>query len=427
MHQDHSPIAVVVSRDLFVANRLQSLLADGGIRSIITRDSNEARTTLDDASTKRMEVDLIIIDTDVVADDRRISDVTLVGEIRRAPKDMTVGSARRLRHLPIIVVSDDLTSHTSDEVRAIDSAIPVLERSNLGRFTLLAAIQRRLGAYRHQLLESVQRIGLGFVFENGRFTIAAPSLWHGSHDLVRTTHVLADRQVVSAAYNRLLLVTDRWKWGDLVLNQFEALLNDTRAAESDYQQFFEVNPSFVMRNDFDNYWAEPVLRISRSSKYYKPDFVLGPRNPRALTEWGLVDLKRPNVPLLEGKSFHKDLSKHVYNVQTQLRDYAEDFADSANADTLRKKFGVAPRPRRLVAIIGRRPTHHLPRYLELVNRVPDVQIRTYDDVLEFERAKVDLIKKASSPASDEIVVPRLTLAEGLDNENWEPFSHRRYS
>jgi hypothetical protein len=42
----------------------------------------------------------------------------------------------------------------------------------------------------------------------------------------------------------------------------------------------------------------------------------------------------------------------------------------------------------------------LQRYVQLLARLPDVQIRTYDDVLDFERAKVDLIKKASEPASD---------------------------
>ena len=59
------------------------------------------------------------------------------------------------------------------------------------------------------------------------------------------------------------------------------------------------------------------------------------------------------------------------------------------------------------AIIGRRPTAHVQRYVQLLGRLPDVQIRTYDDVLDFERAKVDLIKKASQSASDEIAVPRL--------------------
>ena len=91
-------------------------------------------------------------------------------------------------------------------------------------------------------MESVQRVGLGFLFENGRFTIAAPSVWQGPHHLVRTTHLLADQKTVSDTYQRLLLVTDRWKWGDVVLNQFETLLNDSRATEADYQQFFEANP-----------------------------------------------------------------------------------------------------------------------------------------------------------------------------------------
>ena len=140
---------------------------------------------------------------------------------------------------------------------------------------------------------------------------------------------------------------------------------------------------------------------------------------RAVTQWGLADLKLPDVPLLQGRSFHKDLSKHVYNVRTQLRDYADDFARSGNAETLRKKFGVVPRPRKLVAIVGRRPTAHLKRYLELLGRLPDVQIRTYDDVLEFERAKVALIKSVSALDGDEIAVPRL-VESGSDDRHLSP-------
>jgi hypothetical protein len=359
-----------------------------------------------------LELDVIVADTDVVDFNGHTFDTKLVGEIRSAPADTTVGSARRLRYLPIVALTDDQTTHTADEVHAIDPAIPVLSRSRVDRLELLSAVQKCLSAYRHQLMESVQRVGLGFVFENGRFTIAAPSIWHGQQHFIRTTHMVADRKSVSDAYHRLLLVTDRWKWSNIVLNQFEALLNDERAREADYQQFFESNPSFVLRNDFDAYWAEPRLSIAKSTKFYKPDFVLAPRERSALTEWGLVDLKRPDVPLLDAGAFHRDLSKHVYKVRTQLLDYADDyFAKPAHAEMLRTKFGVVPRPRRLVAIIGRRPANHMQRYLQLLDRLPDVQIRTYDDVLDFERAKVALVRTASEPFANEIAVPRITASD----------------
>lgn len=413
MPLDHSPRALIVSRDLAIADRLHALLAEGGIRSVVVRDRNEALTALDTISTRRSELDVIVIDTDVVDLNGHTYDVKLVGEVRAAPEDTTVGSARRLRHLPIVVVTDDKTSHTADEVHAIDSAIPVLSRSTVECIDLLSAVQKRLGAYRHQLMESIQRIGLGFVVENDRFSIAAPSVWHGSHDLVATSHVLASRETASKAYDRLLLVTDRWKWGDVVLTQFEALLNDSRAKEPDYQEFFEANPSFVLRNDFDAYWAEPRLAIGKSRNSYRPDFVVAPPDRSALTAWGLIDLKRPDVPLLDARAFHRDLSKHVYKVRTQLLDYAQDyFAKPEHADALRAKFGVAPTPRHLVAIIGRRPTQHMQRYLQLLSRVPDVQVRTYDDVLDFERAKVALVKKASEPDADDIAVPRIASVHG---------------
>jgi CheY-like chemotaxis protein len=425
---DVGPQTLLASRDLLIAERVRTFLAHGGVHSWLVRDANEALKALERASTRHLELDLIIVDVDHVDIDGTSFDTGLVGQIRNIASDTTIGSARRIRHLPIIVLTDDQTNLVKDEVWTIDRYIPVLSRTSLTRFDLLAAVQNRLATYRHDLLRSVQRVGIGIVYQHGRYTIVAPSRWRKQPTLLRTSHVHADLDVVSAAYERLVLVTDRWKWGDLVLNQLEALLNDQRATEQDFQHFFAANPSFLLRNDFDTYWAEPVLRIAPEPfKYFKPDFVLAPRNRQALTKWGILDLKRPDAPILDRSTFHKPFSMQVQRVITQLRDYAEGFARSEHAAVLRKTFGVVPRPRRLVAVIGRRPTNDLHRYKELVRREATVDVLTYDDILDFQRAKIDLIKKASAPGDDEILVPRFeTAEEPLDLMTaWRPHWQRR--
>jgi hypothetical protein len=105
-----------------------------------------------------------------------------------------------------------------------------------------------------------------------------------------------------------------------------------------------------------------------------------------------IDLKSPEAPLLRSTRFHADFTRDVQRVVTQLRDYAEFFADPSNRSALEERFGVAPQPR-LVAIIGRLPKDNQPRYSALMRRIPDVEITTYDEVLEFRRAQLDRLRK----------------------------------
>src|SRR5262249_39699536 len=105
--------------------------------------------------------------------------------------------------------------------------------------------------------------------------------------------------------------------------------------------------------------------------------------------WNLVDLKSHNVEVLANRRFHADLSRHVYRVVAQLRDYQEFFSDPRHQHLLERKFGgVRPVPR-LTAIIGRIPRKEKELYARLKGRVADVNIRTYDEVLVVRKAKVE--------------------------------------
>src|SRR5215831_14834570 len=91
--------------------------------------------------------------------------------------------------------------------------------------------------------------------------------------------------------------------------------------------------------------------------------------------------------------FHRSLSHHVTKVVTQLRDYGEYFADPRHQETLRQRFGgVVPQPK-LVGLIGRLPSQDArERYTLLRTRLTDVALTTYDEILEFRRARVEQIE-----------------------------------
>ena len=125
----------------------------------------------------------------------------------------------------------------------------------------------------------------------------------------------------------------------------------------------------------------------------RPDFVLQPSGERRNTwNWTVVDLKRPDVTLFASPRFHMRLSAQVNGLITQLRDYADFFADPRNFDEPRKRFGgVVPKPN-LVGIIGRLPTDHRDEYAVLRSRSEGVSITTFDEVLELRRYQVDLMR-----------------------------------
>jgi hypothetical protein len=168
--------------------------------------------------------------------------------------------------------------------------------------------------------------------------------------------------------------------------------------ERDLQAFLQQHPEFILRGEFDSYWAQPQLRDADSTKVIRPDFVLQPLGLRSTGwNWQLVDLKSPRVPLLANSQFHRDLSRHVSRVVTQLKDYGEFFSNPRNGDIIRQRFGgVIPQPK-LVALIGRLPNNDArERYTTLRTRLTDVCLTTYDEILEFRRARVHQIESALS-------------------------------
>lgn len=73
------------------------------------------------------------------------------------------------------------------------------------------------------------------------------------------------------------------------------------------------------------------------------------------------------------------------------------FADPRHRDTIRQRFGgIIPQPK-LVALIGRLPNDDArERYTTLRTTLTDVALTTYDEILEFRRARVQQIEATLS-------------------------------
>jgi hypothetical protein len=172
------------------------------------------------------------------------------------------------------------------------------------------------------------------------------------------------------------------------------MINAPSLDERNFQRFFQRHPQFLLAYQYDTYWAEPRLTSRTAARRISPDFVLQPVGGRENGwNWNIVDLKRHNVPLLTGRSGRANLSSHVHRVVTQLQNYRAFFEDPRNHQSLGNRFGgVRPSPK-LTAIIGRLPISPDDRaeFSTLVRRIPDVEIRSYDEVLLLRKASVDRI------------------------------------
>ncbi len=333
-----------------------------------------------------------VVTTDIIHPDG--SGVDLIREIRSLSDDLLFPGGLRARHVPIVVLSGSLTDSTCEAIAAIDRKVPLIHKP-FSSVALIQAVDSVLSEYRHAVLQELEEIGLAVAWQGGRYQILVAYRQKPERPVERPVEGRlfgGSPAAVAKGYGRLVLLADRTGVAERSIAEFETLLNDARTAEPDLQAFFERHPAFLRGHDFDSYWSQPTL--GRSAKgVVRPDFVLQPRALRDLPwNWRLIELKHPQAPVVTGSHFHPGFSQRVNRGLTQLRDYSQFFADPRNATLLEERFGgVVPRPK-LVLTIGRLPSKDMARLTSLREREPDVEITTYDEVLEFRRVQVGYLR-----------------------------------
>ncbi len=314
------------------------------------------------------------------------SGLELIKKIRSLPDSMIISGCLRVKHTPIIVVSACSMKADIQACKEIDSSIPYVTKP-INKDELAQAIIESIGEYRHKILKGIQHKGLCIYWRDGKYHIGSA---YESPNIIESEYIVSSPTMAAKGYERLFIVDWQHNNATVSLNGFERMINNPSLKEKDFQLFFQRHPEFLLDGNYDSYWSETNLRSKESGDHIRPDFVLQPQMSRSIPwNWNVVDLKRHDVALLTSKRFHTDLSRYVVRVITQLRNYRDFFEDPRNADILKKKFGgVVPNPK-LTAIIGRLPKSGRNEYMKHRNRNPDVNIITYDEVLEVRRVKVD--------------------------------------
>lgn len=173
------------------------------------------------------------------------------------------------------------------------------------------------------------------------------------------------------------------------VDELESLVNDSKTKEADLQSFFERNPDFIINDDYKT--AHPHLKLeSKSGELLIPDFVLEPVGESLLCD--LLELKLPTVQIFVLKKGRIRYSAAVLEACAQLRIYSQFFDEEKNRIAMHDKYGVSAYKPRMFVIIGRRSTLDPVKVRSIQSDTPALLLKTYDDILERMKNKVELMK-----------------------------------
>lgn len=178
------------------------------------------------------------------------------------------------------------------------------------------------------------------------------------------------------------------------IEELEELMNDPRAAEAQFQEFFERHPHFLRR--WDHREVHPHVYLTREDDGpLVPDFILTNRETH---DAAILDIKRtlqgPKKKSLIRRQHNRErFADAVQEACSQLRTYRRWFEVPENRKSLKAKIGMEVYNPRLMVVIGRSS-----EFRDEVDRAilrsgnPDVEIVTYDDMLRHARHRMVFIE-----------------------------------
>jgi hypothetical protein len=349
-------------------------------------------------------LDAVVLGVDERDQDGQIVAAQAALDIRNLDQELSFRGGVRVRAVPIVFTDIAVPVrelHSGVAVRSFPGGIDaVVERVRWSAYhdidELPLAIVEVLKGWRQALLEELDYVGFTVSLEaDGR-----PKVSHALQRKRRQSELLADEASPGALrHSQYLILAEDFieslgTYDELrfLLEHYEAIAKaEGIKPETVFQRFFERNPHLIQRDLFDRHWAKPTLRLPENpTKFFQPDFVLRPRVAASIgTKWEVMDLKLPDDPLLASGTFHPAFSQKLTKAVQQLRNYRDYFSRVDTRDVLISQFGYQPLHPRLSVLIGRRDR------TEMLDRAHgsaalDVNILTYDDIVEFEESRLIL-------------------------------------
>ncbi|MDI1458714.1 DUF4263 domain-containing protein [Streptomyces sp. ATE26] len=173
-------------------------------------------------------------------------------------------------------------------------------------------------------------------------------------------------------------------WRGLVA-ELEELINNPKAKEIHFQEFFERNPEFLHGDTYQEARSHIILQREDDGPLI-PDFALRPVNENDLCD--LLEIKLPKAPLIRASKNRVRLTAAIMEACAQLREYASYFEDAKRREIVENNYGLRFfRPRQIV-LIGERGKYAPNDLRNAESDVPNLSIWTYDDIVERARRRL---------------------------------------
>lgn len=176
----------------------------------------------------------------------------------------------------------------------------------------------------------------------------------------------------------------------MAVEELESLVNDPNAKEKDFQDFFERYPDFILNDEYKKAHSHIVLATDDGESFI-PDFVLEPIDQSSLCD--LLELKLPSAQIFVLQQRRMRFTAAVLEACTQLREYNMFFDEEKNRRKTHDEYGLLAFKPRMFVIIGRRGDVSPLDIRKMETDVPNLKLRTYDDVIARIKAKVDAMKR----------------------------------
>ena len=192
------------------------------------------------------------------------------------------------------------------------------------------------------------------------------------------------------AHSLLYIVSSETQQLQHTVDELEDLINNPKSKESDFQDFFERYPHFILPDEYKDAHAHVTLTDENEAALI-PDFMLEPTDQSGLCD--LLELKLPKHNLYVGVDARKRFSSAVTEAIAQLREYRKFFDSTANRDKVYETFGLRSYKPKMFLVIGRRSHIDPMTARDIQSEHPNVVLKTYDDLLARARSVLSGMKR----------------------------------
>ena len=169
----------------------------------------------------------------------------------------------------------------------------------------------------------------------------------------------------------------------IVLDEFEEILNSAKTHELDIQRFLERNPEILKSLGYTECRPQVILREPGKSDL-RPDFLLHkPGN----SGFDILDLKLPSAIIARQHPYPR-MSHDITKAIGQLRAYRNYFLNPSNKDRFIREHGIEYFEPKLIVAIGRRLQYSdLSIREEIQQQSRDVRVMTYDELAAYAKTR----------------------------------------